>query len=176
MLTQSRVTKVISAIISTELKLNRKRKQRSTRLISDAPTQTNTKQAADNRTCKGIPRVESAGQISLFDPETEGPKAGQTTRAVMANMPLAGKKDLFYVHCKDVGEEELKGEAELGKRGEECSSKEDIVLPSPFALTAIPIKHNKAESKLWIDFSVYKTKILKSMCGRYDIINVCMRN
>lgn len=157
---------MVSAIISTEFKPNRKRKQRSARPISDAPTQANTRQVADNRTCKGLLRVESAVQISLFDANTEGPKAGQRTRAVMVNMPLAGKKDLFYVYCRDCGEEELKGWSE------ECSGRQAVVLPNPFALVTIPNKYTEAESKPWIDFSVYKTKILESMCRRCDIINV----
>jgi hypothetical protein len=173
-LTHARMNRVVSNILSNELKLAKKRKSsKASRNLSEVQTAMNTEQAIENQTNKGFPRIGSAGQMELFGMEKEGPKEGQVTRAVTADIPLLPKKELFYIYSKDMDEEEFRRKIDyddpvaLKVKVEEQPNNEVINLPSVSAFTHFQ-KHDKEEVKVKIDFSVYRKAILETACKRYN--------
>lgn len=178
-LTQTKLAKIMSRIVAAELNLKKRKLCRTKSLqgISEARTLAATGQAQDIPVGKSFPRVESAGQMQLLEAEKEGPKPGQVTRAISANMPLSLKKDVFYVHVP-------------------CSAKEVLPAPDPQDLEMIeekeeanlekPVIENEGreredengemrdlsgleerEAGVWFDFRTYGEKIVKSAWERY---------
>lgn len=109
MLTQNRVRKLTNLILKTTLGHSKKKRNKGRMGISEVRTLPVTAQPSENPISKGFPRVESAGQMVLFEPETPGPKCGQVSRGVMINREAGvTKKDIFYVHYNPNSEEEFK--------------------------------------------------------------------
>lgn len=103
MLRQKRVKKLMGTILKAALKqpgnkkltTNQKLSQRN--VNSQSKTLPNMVQPMPNSTSNGFHRIESAGQMILFEAETPGPKCGQMSRGVMTEVKVV-KKDLFYVY------------------------------------------------------------------------------
>lgn len=164
-LTQARVGKIMSRILSTELTVTRKRKslkRKSAKIISEAQTLADTRQALENKLPKGFPRIESAGQMDLFEAEKEGPKPNQVTRAVSANFPLIHKKTIFHVHCK---EEEFKEKTNTSPKTKQTINTQANNFPTISAFTPVPRK----ELRVKIDFSIYSKMILESAYERFKV-------
>lgn len=196
-LTHTRLTKVIQRILATEFKSGKRRRSskgklsRSPQAISDAQTLAATGQAMENLGFKGFPRIESAGQMQLFEVEKEGPKPGQVTRAVSADIPQVQRKDIFYVHYETKTEEELKhtidyndllvlkskaeGQAKSCVSKEQCPPLEDTKqnkssnkTSSAFTVV-LPKSEEVTEPKLEFDFREYGKMIMRSICDRYKM-------
>lgn len=201
-LTHDKVAKVMSRIISTEFKTGKKRKLLKTKntkfshVISEAQTLPATGQAPENLVSKSFPRIESAGQMQLFEPEKEGPKTGQITRAVFADIPQVLKKDIFYIHCKPNTEEELKElidyndplvlkskpepqmlksviQEELAHPSESIvelrnsSTSENNKMKTVSAFTVVHKGEEVMEPGLYFDFREYGSMIMENVYERY---------
>jgi hypothetical protein len=99
-LTQKNLTRLMTRIIAAESKVSKTRKsiKGSLQGNSEAQTLAATGQTMENIAFKSFPRVESAGQIQLFELEKEGPKPGQVSRAISADIQQHIKKNIFHVH------------------------------------------------------------------------------
>eukprot|EP00826_Nyctotherus_ovalis_P063462 TRINITY_DN9309_c0_g1_i3.p1 TRINITY_DN9309_c0_g1~~TRINITY_DN9309_c0_g1_i3.p1 ORF type:complete len:200 (+),score=29.20 TRINITY_DN9309_c0_g1_i3:696-1295(+) len=113
MLVQKRVRKVMTSILRTELKcpckkvVGKKAKVKSG--VFEMKTLAATAGAEENGGVRKFPRVESAGQMVLFESESSGPKCGQVSRGVMTDAGTGAiKKNIFYVHHNLNSEEEFK--------------------------------------------------------------------
>lgn len=100
-LTQAKLAKLLPRIMQTEFKPPKKKKSlKPSQPNSEARTLAATGQPQDNPSFKGFHRIESAGQIQIMESEVEGPKPGQVSRAVTADVPQSAKKDVFHVRCE----------------------------------------------------------------------------
>lgn len=174
-LTQAKLAKIITRITSAELKKRKSFKEKLSKpsqAISEARTLAATGQASENLILKAFPRIESAGQMEIFEAEKEGPKPGQITRAVSVDMPQNSKKDIFYVHSEGKADEELNKLIDYEKLLElnrekmkimETKKKEEIPKIEEFPLATIATQQRKeyiGEPKLYFDFTGYKTMIM----------------
>lgn len=109
-----KMKKVITKILTSEFARGRKHKSLKekypnfTELISQARTLSATAFAPENNKLKSFPRIESAGQMQLFEAEKEGPKPGQITRGISASIPPFSKRNIFYVQPEQNFEEDFK--------------------------------------------------------------------
>jgi len=167
-LAPTKLAKIMSKIEFAECKLKKKRKSlKSTKeIISEACTLAATGQAVENPIKKAFHRIESAGQIQLLETEKEGPKPGQVTRAVFADIPLNLKRDIFYVHSECKSEEELKKLISY----EDKKRKGEVMKTREIQKKAVEMddKIEKKEPGLFFDFSKYRTMILSSAYARYE--------
>lgn len=179
-LTQSKLAKIITRITSTEFKKRRSLKgkfSRPSQPISEARTLAATGQVSENFSLNGFPRIESAGQMQIFEAEKEGPKPGQVTRAVSVDMPQNLKKDIFFVHSEGKPGDEFKQLIDYDKFQE--SDKEEMKIMETkketpkikeFPLTSITTQQRNEcteEPRLYFDFTGYKTMIMLSANKRY---------
>lgn len=122
MLSQQRVRKLVANILRRALGRGRKKKvparnssvgkgrTRPCHGVSEAKTLPLTAQLSENPTSKGFHRIESAGQMILFEAEAPGPKSGQVSRGVATGAEVV-RKDTFYVYCNVDSEEQPKHSA-----------------------------------------------------------------
>eukprot|EP00826_Nyctotherus_ovalis_P008787 TRINITY_DN12286_c0_g1_i23.p1 TRINITY_DN12286_c0_g1~~TRINITY_DN12286_c0_g1_i23.p1 ORF type:complete len:176 (+),score=68.79 TRINITY_DN12286_c0_g1_i23:639-1166(+) len=172
----------MSRILGTELNLKRRKlcKIRSLQAISEARTLAATGQAQEIPTSRSFPRVESAGQMQLLEAEKEGPKPGQVTRAVAADMPLSLKKDVFYVHvpckAKEVPPAPNPQELEIIKETEEANLEKPAIENEEMEGMGREDEKEgmrelggteKRETEVWFDFRTYGEKIVKSAWEKY---------
>lgn len=113
MLAHKRIAKVMAGILKTEFKHPRKKaegkKGKVRSGVSEMKTLAATTGAEENGGVRKFPRVESAGQMVLFELESPGPKCGQVSRGVMTDVGTGTiRKDIFYVHHNLNSEEEFK--------------------------------------------------------------------
>lgn len=164
-LTQRNLAKLMSRIISTEFKIVKRRKTSkekvSLQAISDARTLAGTGQAIENPTLRGIPRVESAGQIQLFENEVEGPKVGQVTRAVFTETPLHHKKNIFSVHSESKIQELI-----IDSKGQ-VSEKQNNIRNNNFPPS---VQERAVDKRLVFDFKTYGEMIMRSAYMKYGIL------
>lgn len=175
-LTQRNVAKLMSRIVATEFKTTKRRKtlkeKVSSQAVSDARTLAGTGQALENPMSKGFPRVESAGQMQLFEAEVEGPRVGQVTRAVLTEIPLHHKKNIFYIHSES-NAEEFK---QLIDSKEQVNEKQEDIKNSncPPPISAFNLVQRKEEGavdgKLMFDFRSYGEMIIRSAYMRYMML------
>lgn len=109
MLVQRRVHKIVTSILKFALGRSKKKRYKDRAGISEGKTLPVTAQPTENPISKSFPRIESAGQMLLFEPETPGPKCGQMSRGITVNMEAGiAKKNIFYIHYNTNSEEEFK--------------------------------------------------------------------
>ena len=193
-LSQFKVAKLLSGITSLEFIPFDKSKSFDMQPLampqglSDISTVPATIQAsnAENPTPSRFPRVESAVQMILFPTEEDGPKPGQMSRAIHANIDAETvsfmRKDVFYVYSEENPEEEYKRKIDynnpvlLRPKAEGKESETLGKLPSlPTAETMSAFTHvtrrtTRSESDLeafqMFQFWEYGLKIITNMCER----------
>lgn len=108
-LSQFKVKNLMANIVKAELEV-KKENQDTQKAISEAPTLGSfSKPNPLSNIHKSLPRVESAGEMLLFELEEEGPYAGQMTRGVSANMDMITyKRPIFFISVESDLEEEYK--------------------------------------------------------------------
>lgn len=197
MLSKSKVQRVIARVIKAESKCS---KRKST--IKETKSQSNpfpnsevktlaaTSQAVEN--VKRLPRIESAGQMILFDDKTSGPKIGQVTRGISANIEYKPpKRKLFHINTNLITEELYKEKINYNdsiKLKNKSEFKDSPIIPQineiksnilpklevrigklPKLLVCnllpVPVSHRKSmleKSEMFFDFTQYNAMIMAS--------------
>lgn len=139
---------------------------------------------------KGIQRVCSAPQMVLIETEEEGPKEGQTSRAVGVREEMllpANKKEIFYVYPENSLDEEYKSKVNYddpvelrskakasGSTNESHESKQPLpslwmVLPMPtFCQKTQPRPEVVRNDAFTIDFGAYRKSVMCNSFRKYS--------
>ena len=95
-LTKPKIKRIIRSIIKSEILFKTKEKNIGKINLPEGATM-NTAQTIENPISKRFHRIESAGQMILFESEISGPKCGQITRSVSTiDLPKA-LRSIFYI-------------------------------------------------------------------------------
>jgi len=152
----------MARIVSAESKVSKRRKKNKSCLQgnSEAQTLAATGQAVENTMFKVFPRVESAGQMQLFEVEKKGPKPGQVSRAISINIQQYPKKSIFYVHS-DIQpfKQEKEKDAEVGEE-------QKLIIGKRLAL----VENQNTMNEVGVfDFKKYGEMIMKSTYEKYGM-------
>jgi len=155
----------MARIVSAESKVSKRRKSNKSCLQgnSEAQTLAGTGQAVENTVFKAFPRVESAGQMQLFEVEKKGPKPGQVSRAISINIQQYPKKNIFYVHS-DI--QPFKKWEQEKEKDAEVEGEEKLVIGKRLVLVE---KQNTMNEVGVFDFKKYGEMIMKSTYEKYGI-------
>ena len=108
-LSQLKVKKLMASIVKAELEV-KKELPDIQKAASEARTLGSfSKPNPLSNSHKSLPRVESAGEMLLFELEEEGPYPGQISRGILVNMDMiVHKRPIFFVLADTNLEEEYK--------------------------------------------------------------------
>jgi len=158
-LSQLKVKNLTASIVKAELEV-KKEPPDIQKAISEARTLGSfSKPNPLSNSHKSLPRVESAGEILLFELEEEGPYPGQISRGISANMDIVlHKRPIFFVSVDTNLEEEYKQQLDysnpvLLRNRQPIKIKEHISTQTP---------EQMAKSMVRFNFHEYGKRILAS--------------